>query len=169
MGCGTSLHAALAHPKRVEALVLVAPPTAWRTRPRQARIYRFGAGLVRWVGLGAFRLLASLPSPAPPASVVAKMQSALLSHLAQSDDRAVAAALSGAAESDLPPVAALRKLRVPVLILAWRYDPVHPVATAEQLARALPDAELAVAGGLDDIRKWPGLIRDFLERAPRPS
>ncbi len=165
MGCGTSLHAATAHPKRVEALVLVAPPTAWRSRPRQARIYRFGAGIVRWTGLGAFRLLSALPSPASQDSVVAKMQSALVSHLARSDDRAVVAALLGAAESDLPAVDSLRKLKVPVLILAWRYDPVHPVATAEKLARVLPDAELHIAEGLDDIREWPELIRDFLGRS----
>jgi pimeloyl-ACP methyl ester carboxylesterase len=164
MGCATSLHAALSEPERVEALVLVAPPTAWRSRPRQARIYRIGAGIVRLTGLGAFRLLSSLPSPAAPDSVVAKMQKSLLSHLAQSDDRAVTAALTGAANSDLPPLDALRKLDMPVLILAWRYDPVHPVATAEELVRSVPDAVLHVASGLDDIRAWPELIGEFLER-----
>lgn len=172
MGCGTALHAAIAQPKRVEALVLVAPPTAWQSRPRQARIYRTAAGILRWTGLGALRWLSSLPSLAPRDSIATRMQSALLSHLAQADDRAVVAALYGAAESDLPPVAALRKLKMPTLILAWPLDPVHPVETAERLAQSIAGAELHVAGGLDDIRKWPEVIRAFvkaLKRSPLPE
>jgi pimeloyl-ACP methyl ester carboxylesterase len=95
------------------------------------------------------------------------MQSALVSHLAQADDRAVVAALYGAAASDLPPVAALRKLSVPTLILAWPLDPVHPVETAQRLARTISGAELHVAAGLDDIRKWPDVIRAFVKTVGR--
>jgi len=163
MGCATALHAALLQPERVEALLLVAPPTGWESRPRQARIYRVGSGILSWTGLGAFRLLSRLPLPTRSESIVAKMQQSLVSYLADSDDRAVVAALSGAADSDLPPLTALRKLAIPVLILAWRYDPAHPVATAETLARSIPNATLHVAEGLDDIRAWPELITEFLE------
>jgi pimeloyl-ACP methyl ester carboxylesterase len=167
MGCATSLHAAVSAPDRVLGLVLVAPPTAWETRPRQARFYRFGSTLVDWVGLAPFRLLASLPRPAS-ASPVAALQRGVIEHLARAEARAVATAMRGAADSDLPDRAALRELRLPALILAWRGDPVHPVSTATQLAALLPRAELHVAATLDEIRAWPERIAAFV-RSARPE
>jgi pimeloyl-ACP methyl ester carboxylesterase len=47
MGCATALHAAVAAPERVEALVLVIPPTAWETRTAQAQMYAAGVELFR--------------------------------------------------------------------------------------------------------------------------
>lgn len=160
MGCATALHAAVAAPDRVLGLVLVAPPTAWETRPRQTRVYRFGAMLVDWVGLAPVRLLASLPRPAS-ASPVAALQTGVAEHLARADARAVATAMRGAARSDLPDRSTLRHLRVPALILAWRGDPVHPVSTATQLAELLPRADLHVAATLDEVRGWPERIAAF--------
>ena len=161
MGCATSLHAAVSAPDRVLGLVLVAPPTAWETRPRQSRFYRVASTLVDWVGLAPFRLLASLPRPAS-ASPVAALQSGVAQHLARADARAVVTAMRGAADSDLPARAALRELRIPALILAWRGDPVHPLSTATQLAELLPRSELHVATTLDEIRAWPDRIATFV-------
>jgi pimeloyl-ACP methyl ester carboxylesterase len=160
MGCATSLHAAVLAPDRVLGLVLVAPPTAWETRPRQSRFYRVASMLVDWVGLAPFRLLASLPRPAST-SPVAALQSGVAQHLARADARAVVTAMRGAADSDLPDRAALRELRMPALILAWRGDPVHPLSTAQQLAELLPRSELHVATTLDEIRAWPERIATF--------
>ena len=160
MGCATSLHAAVLAPDRVMGLVLVAPPTAWETRPRQARFYRVGSTLVDWVGLAPFRLLAALPRPAST-NPVAALQSGVAQHLARADARAVVTAMRGAADSDLPDRAALRELRIPALILAWRGDPVHPLSTATQLAELLPRSELHVATTLDEIRAWPERIATF--------
>ena len=160
MGCATSLHAAVLAPDRVIGLVLVAPPTAWQTRPRQARFYRIASTVVSWVGLAPFRLLASLPRPRS-ASPVAALQSGVAEQLAHADARAVATAMRGAADSDLPDRAALRELRIPALILAWRGDSVHPVSTATQLAELLPRADLRVAATLDEVRAWPALIATF--------
>jgi len=164
MGCATSLHAAVLAPDRVIGLVLVAPPTAWETRPRQSRFYRFGSKLVDWVGLAPFRLLAALPRPGST-SPVAALQSGVAQHLARADARAVVTAMRGAADSDLPDRAALRALCIPALILAWRGDPVHPVSTATQLAELLPRAELHVATTLDEIRAWPERIAAFVRSA----
>ena len=164
MGCATALHAAVSAPERVAGLVLMAPPTAWETRPRQARFYRFAAALVGWTGLAPFRLLASLPGPAR-SNPVAALQGALVAHLAHADARAVRAALRGAAESDLPDPASLRALHAPALILAWRGDPVHPTSTAARLAELLPHAELNVAATLDEIRGWPERVARFVAGA----
>lgn len=162
MGCATSLHAAVQAPNRVKGLVLVAPPTAWRTRPRQARIYRFSAGLVGSLGLGPFRALGSLARLAQKDSALDAMQRSVMDHLRRSDARAVKTALSGAARSDLPDEQSVAKLGMPALILAWSGDPTHPVSTAERLAELLPDAELHVAKQLDDIAEWAERVRSFL-------
>jgi pimeloyl-ACP methyl ester carboxylesterase len=161
MGCATSLHAAVLAPDRVIGLMLVAPPTAWETRPRQSRFYRFGSTLVDWVGLAPFRLLAALPRPGST-SPVAALQSGVAQHLARADARGVVTAMRGAADSDLPDRTALRALRIPALILAWHGDPVHPLSTATQLAELLPRAELHVATTLEEIRAWPERIAAFV-------
>ena len=165
MGCATALHAAVSAPERVAGLVLVGPPTAWETRPRQARFYRIASRAVAWLGLAPFRLLASLPR-ADRASPVAALQRGVIEQLGHADARAVATALRGASESDLPDEAALRMLRVPALILAWPGDPVHPLATANRLATLLPRAELHVAATLEGVRAWPARIAAFVRSAP---
>jgi pimeloyl-ACP methyl ester carboxylesterase len=169
MGCATALHAAVAAPERVAGLVLMAPPTAWATRPRQALFYRVAANLVGWFGLAPFRLLASLPGPRR-GSPMGEFQAVMAEQLARADARSVATALRGAAESDLPDPALLRDLRAPALILAWRKDPVHPVSTATRLAELLPAAELHVAETLAEVRAWPERVARFvLDRGPEAS
>lgn len=51
MGSATSLYAALTAPKRVVGLVLVIPPTAWKTRRAQANIYDQTAQIVEAKGV----------------------------------------------------------------------------------------------------------------------
>lgn len=163
MGCATSLFATLAHPGRVAALVLAVPPTAWSSRPGQADLYRGGAALVEAGGSSALAEVIRT-SPVPPAyqgradrlyeisaANVAAMDGALLPHV-----------LRGAAASDLPPLEDLAAVTVPVLVLALSGDPTHPVASAEALAEALPDATLHVAGHVDEVAEWPRLAGDFL-------
>jgi pimeloyl-ACP methyl ester carboxylesterase len=182
MGCATALHAAAAAPDRVQALVLVAPPTAWSTRPRQAQIYRVLAAVTERVGLGPLRWAASLGRLVPGASHLAKLQSSVAEHLRRADRRAVVAALRGAAASDLPgPDAlrtvdlpgpdALRTVDAPALVLAWRGDPAHPISTAERLAGLLPRGDLRVARSLEEVRAWSPVIRAFLAalKPPRPA
>lgn len=164
MGCATSLHAAVAAPERTHAMVLVAPPTAWSTRPRQSRIYRFGAKIVERVGLTPFRRMGQFASLMVRDRALARMQRSIMDELGRADPRAVTAALRGAAESDLPGPGALKKLAVPALVLAWRGDPTHPLSTAERLAELLPNVELQIAESGRDIRAWPERIRDFLQR-----
>jgi pimeloyl-ACP methyl ester carboxylesterase len=168
MGCATALHAAATAPSRVDALVLVAPPTAWRTRPRQARTYRLLAAVIERVGLAPFRLVASLGGRAA-AGPLRDLQRSVLDQLRWADRRAVAAALRGAAASDLPAPSALRAVRAPALILAWRGDPSHPVSTAERLAECLPRADLRVARTPAEVRAWSAAIRDFLAALSRPG
>jgi len=169
MGASTSLHAALAAPERVLALVLVIPPTAWGTRATQARMYRSGARLVETVGLTPF---IAMMRAAPVAGIFGedlRFREAGLAALGSADRKVVAKILRGAADSDLPDQEQLASLTMPALILAWQHDPGHPVSTAKALARVLPNAQLHQAGSLTAVRTWPGLVADFLTGALRPS
>jgi len=165
MGCATSLHAAVQAPERVDALVLVGPPTAWDTRPRQSRIYRFSAGLVQYAGLLPFRLLSALPQPGPANPAASAMKDALARQLAHADPEAVVSALRGAADSDLPDPDALRAIEAPALVLAWSGDPFHPLSTAKRLCGLLPKAELHVASTPAELESWPERVGSFLAGA----
>lgn len=163
MGAGTALHAAMIAPERTRGLVLMAPPTAWGTRSRQARLYRSAASLVDFAGLGPFRFFGALGSWVVRNQGLARVQRSVMHGLARADRRAVAAALRGAAVSDLPDPERLETLDVPTLILAWRGDPSHPLSTAEELALRLPNARLEVANGLAQIEAWPETLEAFVE------
>ena len=72
--------------------------------------------------------------------------------------------LRGASESDLPTPEAIAEITVPTLLLAWRYDPVHPVSTAERLRDLLPAADLHVTRRPGDVTGWVDHVREFLSR-----
>jgi pimeloyl-ACP methyl ester carboxylesterase len=166
MGCATAIHAALAAPERVTAMVLVIPPTAWRTRAAQRRLYRAGATMAATVGLGPFVALMRLqPLPRLFKGEMARMREVALRHLATADRHVVAKVLRGASQSDLPSPERLGRIRVPALILAWEGDPTHPVSTARKLARVLPQSRLHVAATHDEVADWPPLVHDFLADA----
>ncbi len=164
MGAATAVIAALSAPERVEALVLVIPPTAWSTRPAQARTYRIGAGLL---GLPAGRtmfLTAIRHAPLPPVlrGEGAALSEALRAGMEMVSGPRLAAILRGAAQSDLPPAAELARLSMPVLILAWATDPSHPLSTAETLAGTLPQATLHVARTAAQVKGWTAEVAGFL-------
>lgn len=162
MGSATALHAAVSDPARTLGLVLMAPPTAWETRARQSGIYRGSAHMIDWVGLTPFRALGTLASLGVSNAALAGLQRSVMTGLRRADRRAVAAALRGAAASDLPEPDTLATLSMPTLILAWSGDSSHPLSTAERLAKLLPDARLHVARNAEDMRAWAPLARDFL-------
>lgn len=75
-----------------------------------------------------------------------------------------ATVLRGAAESDLPTREAITDITAPTLILAWKFDPLHPVSTAEQLRDLMPAADLHVTGRPGNTDGWIERVQDFLER-----
>lgn len=158
MGAASALHAAVAAPDRISALVLVLAPTAYETRAAQADLYRAGADLVERDGLDAYvEVLRNSPVP----EILGDF--AELYHQPPAVSEALLpAVLRGAAASDLPPPDAVRAVTAPTLLLAWETDPGHPRSTAEHLAELLPDAELHVAQTLDDVADWSDRLASFL-------
>jgi 3-oxoadipate enol-lactonase len=161
MGAATALQAAVQQPELVAGLVLVLPPTAWETRPRQSAIYRRMARISGLFGAAPYRLLDLLPIPMREDG-----RSQLALHTAKGLARAnplhVQAALGGAARSDMPDRDVLRHLHVPTLILAWEDDAAHPVSTATELADTLPDVRGLVICQPDDISEWESALVEFV-------
>ncbi len=162
MGAATALQAAVQQPEQVAGLVLVLPPTAWDTRPRQSAIYRRLARVSGLFGAAPYRLLDLLPIP-----VREDGRSQLALHtakgLAMANPLHVQAALGGAARSDMPDRAQLQELRIPTLILAWEDDAAHPVSTASELADTLPDVRGLVICQPGDISEWESALADFVK------
>jgi 3-oxoadipate enol-lactonase len=161
MGCATTLHVAVRAPERVQAMVLVIPPTAWETRAAQAGVYEIGMQIVEAQGIEALvELERQMPGTGPlgDPAIREKFQQ----HLLDMAPRALVRIFEGAISSDLPPRDAIAALSQPTLILAWTDDPGHPVSTAEALAELLPHADLHVAPSLTETRQWPEKLNDFL-------
>ncbi len=164
MGAATALHAAIAAPERVRALVLMIPPTAWTTRAAQAARYRADAELVEREGLAALAAAEASRPPIPIFRGLFDRAEMARARYAAFDARVLAAILRGAAASDFPAPEAVARLRQPTLLLAWEGDDGHPLSTAKQLAELLPDATLSIAKGLRDLGAWPKLVAEFCAR-----
>ncbi len=168
MGSATALYAALAAPERVKALLLVNPPTAWETRAAQGAAYEQMADLVAQQGVAGLMeaMQGQAPSPAWLWEWVA--QSGAANNLGQVyaslDTTSLPLVLRGAAQTNLPPREDLRALTMPTLILAWTGDPGHPISTAETIAEQAPNSRLVIASNMDELRQWPGLIREFVQQ-----
>jgi pimeloyl-ACP methyl ester carboxylesterase len=157
MGTGALLHAALQAPHRFRRLVLSAAPTAWHSRAAQAGMYEETARLIEREGLNIFASMLAA-RPLPPVFAHLTRYPAVLAVA----EELMPSVLRGAAQSDLPPLSSLANLKVPTLLLAWEGDPVHPVATAEQLASVIPAARLHVARTPEELRTWGEVAVAFL-------
>jgi pimeloyl-ACP methyl ester carboxylesterase len=149
LGAGVLLHLAVAEPDRFAALVLVMPASVDRPRtdPAAERL----AALEPAIIAGDVETLRDAFLAELPAEVAAHRAARLAAHRK-------ATLLTGRrppkpTSRDIVPVtdrSVLRSVTCPVLVLAHEHDPLHPVAVAEDVASALPHAELVVlpAGGL---------------------
>jgi 3-oxoadipate enol-lactonase len=164
MGCATSLYAALAGPRRVSALLLVNPPTAWETRPAQAAIYDQLAGLVEEQGVAVLVDLMKQQPLLPGWLLQAQpeLEEGHLEVVRAFHGKVLLLVLRGAKLCDLPPRRELRRLKMPALILAWVDDATHPLAVAEELDALLPASRLEIARNREDLRTWPQLIHGFV-------
>ncbi len=166
MGCATTLFAGLQARVRLKGLVLVNPPTAWETRAAQVELYRrmarLGGGLggkllAKVMGKNLERLL-----PRWLLEAKAERVSGILDGLKALRRKTLSNLFKGAALNDLPPREEIRAIDIPALILGWTGDPSHPIETAQELDKLLPQSTLFVAEGYADFQKWPQLIRDFV-------
>ena len=162
MGCATSLYAACQRPEQVRGMVLVIPPTAWELREKMKRNYPIIANIVNITRALPLRLLRFVPPAKEEDGFQKNVMSVMARHLSRVKHIGIVGAMRGASLSDLPPREELKKLTMPVLILAWPDDPTHPLSVAEKLRDTLPNSQLEVIEHADDPYRWPQLVRTFI-------
>jgi pimeloyl-ACP methyl ester carboxylesterase len=168
MGCATAINAAILSPGRVKALVLVNPTTAWESRPEQAFQYQRNARIASLLGPGKLAsAMRRVPEGLMPLYIIKSVGERInvVYESMNSFDRDVLVNIyEGAALSDLPPRSDISLLKIPVLILAWERDKVHPLESAHILHRLLPRSELLIASDISGVDRWPDKIRTFLKQ-----
>lgn len=165
MGCGTSLYAALTAPERIRGLVLMNPPTAWETRAAQAAVYGQMADLIETRGIDFLvTLMQQQPAMGPgwQTQPYTNMMENFATHFRSLDPKALTVVLRGAQLANLPPPAELEAIQAPALILAWTEDTGHPIASAEEVAHRLPNAQLRIAQNAAEVATWTDEIRRFV-------
>lgn len=163
MGCGTALHAAVMAPHRVRAAILVIPPTAWETRAAQASQWEAASSVIAAEGIEPFvAARAALELPEPYRHDPDHRRSQQAAAVRRWEPARLARVVRGAATADFPARADVAALSMPVLILAWRGDAVHPVSSAEELAGLLPHAQVHVASTWGEVEGWTARIDTFV-------
>ncbi|NOX31935.1 MAG: alpha/beta fold hydrolase [Actinobacteria bacterium] len=162
LGAATALHAAVLEPERIEALVLVVPPTGWETRAAQARRYETMASIIDTMGVEPLVTgLDSVPV-ADPLLEVADHSERQVRNLRSADPVRLAALLRGATTANLPDREAVAAVAVPALILAWSGDAGHPESSAHELGRLIEVSSVHIASTLDEMRTWTDRIVEFV-------
>lgn len=166
LGTATALCAALAAPDRIEALVLVIPPTCWATRAEQAGRYELMADIVE--ARGSTALIAGLDAAPVPDPLIDDQgrRARAEAGLRAADDTRLATIFRGAGGADLPPAEQIATIAVPTLILAWSGDSGHPVSSAEQLHELIDGSQLQVASAADEFATWTDRIITFVSELP---
>ena len=164
MGCATSLYAALSAPRRVSSLILVNPPTAWKTRKGQTEIYEQLSNLVKTKGTSAFASIMEMQPLLPDWLLQGfpELQKHYVNVIRNFDSEKLQVILKGAKGCDLPPRENLKNLHMPALILAWTDDVSHPLSTAEELNALMPNSRLDVAEDIEGLMTWPQKIMNFI-------
>ncbi|MEA3335079.1 MAG: alpha/beta hydrolase [Chloroflexota bacterium] len=163
MGSATTLMFALRWPERVEKLLLTAPAFGDKPNPAVADIQAMGEAIEE-VGIDAF-LAASAVSqrdelgwPPEVIQAVAEMQG---SHETHSLATACKAVIDWTLFDDLNVLSALA---MPVCIIAWDDDNLHPLSLAQRMAESFPNARLEMLPSLMALFLTPEIIGEIYGR-----
>jgi pimeloyl-ACP methyl ester carboxylesterase len=167
MGAATALHAAVVAPERIIGLVLVIPPTGWETRAEQVGVYEQGATLIETAGVERVIAAGSLVAPPDPFLDDPDFHTRRAEGLRSWDPRRLAHAMRGATRAQLPTRREITSIRCPTLVLAWTGDPGHPVSTAAELARLLPQATVYVDSTAPALERWTEHVAEFVSELGR--
>lgn len=162
MGCATALHAAVVAPERIDALVLVIPPTGWETRAAQVETYLAGAAAIEQAGVEVVVQARAAIAPPDPLVDAPDYHQRQADGLRSWDPVRLATVFRGAAGADLPDRDQLKAISCPALILAWTGDPGHPASTAVELDQLMPHSALHLASTADQLASWPALVKEFI-------
>lgn len=152
MGAATVLQFALAHPDRVERLLLTAPAFGDLPNPQRAGLKDM-AGAIETLGMEKFLAVAAVRQRDDlgwPPGVIEYVRACFVSH----DPTSLATALRTVSDwVPFPDLAALSSIGRPAHVLAWRDDTLHPYVLAERVSAAL-------RGDLEVIAPLPAVFVD---------
>jgi pimeloyl-ACP methyl ester carboxylesterase len=157
MGAGVSVTFALAHPERVERLLLAAPPPLEETIDTARQVFGGLASLIDAVGLEqAVAVAMQLPQ-------FAEMKEASPQEYEQTRDwllgvhpKATPLAIRGLLNGPQLPAERFGEITAPVLVIAHEGDPIHPLSTAQRLHEAIAGSRLVVAPDMTYFRERRG-------------
>jgi pimeloyl-ACP methyl ester carboxylesterase len=173
MGGAIAQLAALLHPQRVSALVLLsttAPGGPSVPMDPELLAYFQGAPQVDWSDpdaivehqLGFLRALAARSVPFDEAAG----RQVLTAALGRTSDVRASLTNHNVIRDDMPPwYPRLGEIRVPTLVVHGEEDPLFPVGHGENLARGIPDATLLRLPGVGHEfprRAWPAVVPAIL-------
>lgn len=154
MGAAVALRLALDHPDVVDTLILTGPafgdePNAVFAADDQLARELEDLGLPETIRL---RRAAMLESGLPPEAA------AFLDSWAVHDARTLATAVRTIGRwVPFPDLEEVRQLPMPIVVVAWPDDPMHPLALAERLVE-LTGAPLGVLSGVGEVLGAPGAV-----------
>jgi pimeloyl-ACP methyl ester carboxylesterase len=161
MGAGTSVTFALAHPQRVEKLVLLAPPPLAETIGTAQQVFGGLATLIGKLGVAqATDLVMKLEPYASLKDTDPAQYELTREWLATLAPRSTVFAIRGLLNG--PALAADRfaKITAPALIVAHDGDPIHPRSSAERLHGAIAGSQLVTAPDMTYYRERPSELVD---------
>ncbi|MCA0012255.1 alpha/beta hydrolase [Mesorhizobium sp. B292B1B] len=171
MGAAIALRLAVRHPERVTGLVLVRPAWAFDAAPENMRPYAEVAELIRNRPPNEARAVFAASVTAARFRAEAPDNLASLLGFFERDNTAVFAEVMQAIAADGPGVSrgVAGSLAVPTLVIGSGTDLVHPLATARELAKTIPDAVFAevTPKATDKDRHFAEIraaIGDFLDK-----
>jgi len=154
MGAVGALLFALQHPERVEKLLLTGPAFGDTISLRRAWLRGIGEEITT-LGYDAYlkllegRLRNDL-------GLDASATAARLAVYQRHDPASLATAFLATSEwVPFPDLSILRNLRVPVSIVAWPGDDLHPLPLAQRMAEQLPDATLSLIDSIIQVLSDP--------------
>jgi pimeloyl-ACP methyl ester carboxylesterase len=144
MGSATALLCALYWPERVEQLLLIAPAFGDTPNPSRDSIKQLGQRLSTAQSVDHYISTASR-GEWKEAGFSPEAMACIASYYRSHQPASIAVACQTVADwVILHSIDDLAALRVPVHILAWDGDPIHPVALAQAMADAIPDTRLTI-------------------------
>lgn len=139
MGAATALLFALAHPERVQALLLKVPAFGATPNPDRESIRTMGE-LIEQGGVAMYLEHArSVNRFNLPEDLRESLSERLLRH----DETSLATACMTVIDwTILSDTEQLAEITIPTCIVGWRDDPLHPFELAEEMVRVMPNAVL---------------------------
>jgi len=153
MGTATALMFTLAHPERVEALMLSTPAFGDSPHAERAGIKAQGDMISR-EGVEAYLALSAEQqrSMGWPEEAIEYLAEVRRLH----DPASLVTALQTVADWVLlPDLSPLNTIKCPTIVTARNNDPIHPADLAIRMSNVLPDTRLVYTGSIPDFLLYP--------------